>query len=305
MMKKQDVYSFGVIAYSSLYLLDGNFPARSGYAEILNQYRNIGGEAANTSIVLARLGLDVKLDGNWINPDEDAKFLQALFTRHNIDISRLSLRRCSGPKEMLVVDSTSRTIFGTYSQLSEEKSWNSPQKIDIQNAKIVCLDPFLGQASLQVAQYAQTLNRPVVTVDCKFDHPIYLASQVAIISEEFLKFTYPDDSIPVITGKYRAHAGGIVIFTFGHQEILFGTREEDFQRFEPYQIDPVDTTGAGDSFRAGIIYGFLKTWTTPETIQFASALAAMVCQSFPGVLNSPSYDHVRSFMQSYQRSASL
>ena len=304
-MKNHEVYSFGVIAYSSLYLLDGNYPARSGYAEIMKQYRNIGGEAANTSIVLARLGVDVKLDGNWINPDEDAKFIQSVFNQHDIDISRISLRGCTGPKEMLVVDSESRTIFGTYSQLSEEKSWNYPQKIDIQNAKLVCLDPFFGEASLQVAQYAQALNKPVVTVDSKFDDPIFLGSQVAIISEEFLKFTYPDESIHAITSMYKAVAGGIVIFTFGNKEILYGSSKDDFQRFEPYQIDPVDTTGAGDSFRAGIIYGYLKKWATQEIIQFASALAAMVCRSFPGVLNSPSYDEVLSFMQRYGLSASL
>jgi sugar/nucleoside kinase (ribokinase family) len=299
-MKNHDVYSFGVIASSSLYLLDGNYPSRSGYAEILNKYRNIGGEAANTSIVLARLGLNVKLDGNWINPDEDAKFLQDELNKNNIDISRLSLRSCIGPKEMLVVDSTSRTIFGTYSQLSEEKSWNFPQKIDIQNAKIVCLDPFFGEASLQVAQYAQALDRPVVTVDCKFDDPLFMGSQVAIISEEYLKFTYPDESIRSITSNYRAHAAGIVVFTFGHREILYGSKEDGFQKIEPYHIEPVDTTGAGDSFRAGVIYWYMNKWGTLKTIQFASALAAMVCQSFPGVLNAPSYDEVLSFMQSYQ-----
>ena len=42
-MRNNDVYSFGVIASSSLYLLGGNYPARSGYAEFLNKYRNIGG----------------------------------------------------------------------------------------------------------------------------------------------------------------------------------------------------------------------------------------------------------------------
>ena len=304
-MKNHEVYSFGVIAYSSLYLLDGNYPARSGYAEISQKHNNIGGEAANTSIVLARLGVNVKLDGNWINPDEDAKFLQAELNKNNIDISRLSLRSCIGPKEMLVVDSTSRTIFGTYSQLSEEQSWNDPQKIDVENAKIVCLDPFFGEASIQVVHYAQALDKPVVTVDCKFDDPIFLGSQVAIISQEFLKSTYPDESILEITSNYKEHAGGIVIFTFCHQEILYGSRDNDYQSLKPYHIEPVDTTGAGDSFRAGVIYGYLKKWTTQEIIQFASALAAMVCQTLPGVLNSPGNDEVRSFMQSYKLSDSL
>ena len=299
-MKNYDVYSYGVISSSSLYLLEDQFPVRSGYAEFVEKYKNIGGEAANTSLVLSRLGVSVKLDGNWINPDDDAKFLQDVFNKHHIDISRLSFRRCQGPKEMLVVDSNSRTIFGTYLQLSKEKSWNLPKKIDIQNAKVICLDPFFSVASLQVAKYAKSLNKPIVTVDCKFDDPIFLAADVAIISEEYLRDTYPGQKIPSITREYRENSSGTVIFTFGHKEILYGSRQEEYRKFKPYIINPVDTTGAGDSFRAGIIYGTLKKWTTEKTIDFASALAAIVCQSFPGVLNSPSYDEVISFVKNYQ-----
>ena len=77
---------------------------------------------------------------------------------------------------MLVVDSNSRTIFGTYEQLSVEESWNLPKKKDVRNAQVICLDPFFGKASLLVAQYAKTYNKPIVTVDCKFDDPIFLGS---------------------------------------------------------------------------------------------------------------------------------
>ena len=85
-MKNHDVYSYGVISVSTLYLFKDNFPARSGYAEILKRYRNIGGEAANTSVVLSRLGFKVKLDGNWINPDEDAVFVQDIVNKNYVDI---------------------------------------------------------------------------------------------------------------------------------------------------------------------------------------------------------------------------
>ena len=110
-MKNHDVYSYGVISSSTLYLIEDYFPARSGYAEIVEKYKNVGGEAANTSIVLSRLGLKVKLDGNWINPDEDADFLQDVFSKNDVDISRISFRRCQGPKEMLVVDSDDKNVL--------------------------------------------------------------------------------------------------------------------------------------------------------------------------------------------------
>jgi len=293
-----DVYAYGVIAASRLYQVKDDYPARGGYAEIVAQYQNVGGEAANSAIVLARLGLRVKLDGNWINPDGDAEFLREVFQQNRVDISRLTFRECQGPKEMLVVDPTSRTIFGTYAQLLAEESWNQPEKSDIQNAQVICLDPFFGRASQQVAEYAQAFHKPVVTVDCKFDDPLFLAADVAIIAEEYIGHTYPEQNIAAITAAYKARARGTVIFTFGHKEIIYGGRNTDFQRLTPYQIDPVDTTGAGDSFRAGIIYGYLQGWPMEKTIAFASAVAALVCQSLPGVLHAPTVDAVNSFIRS-------
>ncbi len=298
-MEKYDVYAYGVIAPSTLYLLQDPYPVRSGYAEIAEVYRHIGGEAANSSIVLSRLGIKVKLDGNWINPDTDADIVRDVFSQNHIDISRVAFRACRGPKEMLIVDPHSRTIFGTYAQLAAEESWNCPQKIDIQNAALVSLDPFFGTASLQVAQYAETLNKPIVTVDCKFDSPLFTASTVTIIAEEYLTATYPDQSIPSLTRTYKERSRGTVIFTFGHKEILFGSREAEFRTFTPFTIHPVDTTGAGDSFRAGVIYGLLQKWPIDKSITFASAMAALVCQSVPGVLNSPSYDQVMAFIANY------
>jgi sugar/nucleoside kinase (ribokinase family) len=296
-MNDHDVYAYGVISTSTMYLLKDEYPARSGYAEIATKYKNIGGEAANAAIVLSRLGLSVRLDGNWINPDEDAQHLQDVFNENRVDISRVSFRKCQGPKEMLVVDATSRTIYGTYAQLLAEQSWNLPRRNDVQKAKIVCLDPFFGDASVQVANHADDLGKPVVTVDCKYDDPVFLASEAAIISEEFLKRTYRLDNVSSITREYQKRTGGTVIFTFGQKEIIHGTREEGFRRFAPFRISPVDTTGAGDSFRAGIVFGLLRKWPAEQMIEFASALAAIVCQSFPGVLHSPSYDEVKSFLR--------
>lgn len=218
--EKFDVYAYGVIASSTLYLLEADFPAKSGYAEFVKKYKNIGGEAANSALVLARLGLKVKLDGNWINPDEDADFLKNVFNDNQVNITSVSFRNCSGPKEMLVVDTNSRTIFGTYGQLSQEKSWNMPREADIANASLVCLDPFFENASLQVVEAAVKHQKPIITVDCKFDDPIFLVADVTIISEEFLLDAYPGQEINEITRKYLNNTKGSVIFTFGSKEIL-------------------------------------------------------------------------------------
>lgn len=295
-METYDVSSYGVIASSTLFVLKDSFPSRGEYAELAGSYPNVGGEAGNSALVLARLGLTVKMDGNWINPDDDAHFLRRVFNENRVDVSRLAFRCCEGTKEMLLVDSDSRTIFGTYARLLQEESWHYPQKSDIQKARVVSLDPFFGDAAMQVVDYARSFGKPIVTVDCQVDDPIFLSSDFAIISDEYLRHNYPDLDTPFIMREHKACCPGMVIFTFGQQEIHFGSQYGGFHSLAPYRINPVDTTGAGDSFRAGIIHGLLHGWPAGKMIGFASALAALVCQSIPGVLHSPDHDEVISFM---------
>lgn len=295
-MKSFDVYSFGVIAPSVLYLLAGDYPAESGYAEFSQRYQNVGGEAANSSIVLARLGLSVGLDGNWINPDEDAQFLYRVFEENGIDISRVVDNVCRAPKEIVVVTPDSRTIFGSYATLAKDKSWNRPTEADIQAAHIVNVDPFFGEASLEVVRLAKEHGKTTVTVDCKHDDVMYLETDIAVISAEFIRDAYPHQDVDTVLGAYRRANTGVGIFTFGSKGIRYTEQGGGYQIVQPYVIDPVDTAGAGDSFRAGIVYGTLQGWPVVQSIRFASAVAALVCQTIPGVLHSPSYEDVIAFM---------
>ena len=63
-----------------------------------------------------------------------------------------------------------------------------------------------------------------------------------------------------------------------------------------FAVDVQDTTGAGDSFRAGIIYGMLRGFDTERMIRTASAVAALVCQGVPGVLHSPTEAELEAFL---------
>lgn len=59
-----------------------------------------------------------------------------------------------------------------------------------------------------------------------------------------------------------------------------------------------DTTGAGDGFRAGIVYGLLKGHRGAGLIRVGSAVAALVCSQVPGVLHSPNETELSAFLAS-------
>ena len=301
-MKPHAVYAYGVISSSTLYSLRGTFPAPEGYAEIDDSRYMIGGEAANSSVVLSRLGVPVKLDGNWLGDDENGRRTKALLSDYQIDTSRLPLRNgYKGVQEVVFAAAGTRTIFGTYGRLLEAAAWNIPQEFDVTSAKVVCLDPFFAIPASRVAETAFNSGIPVVTVDCKHDDPLLRHASAVVVAESYISEHYPDRDLGDLFRDYQAATGGLTIFTFGDAPVWYARPDESARYCQPYSIDPVDTTGGGDSFRAGIVYGFLAGLSDDEMVDFAAAVAAINCSRFPGVMNAPTRDEVWGFMSAAGR----
>ena len=296
------MYSYGVVASSTLYSIRGRFPAAEGYAEITDVRYITGGEATNSSVVLSRLGARVKLDGNWLGDDESSRRTKALLSDYQIDTERLPLRRgYSGAQEVVFAAEDTRTIFGTYGRLLEQADWNSPHEEDITRAKVVCLDPFFAQPASQVAETAFAAQVPVVVVDCRHDDPLLEKTSAVVIAESYLREHYAHRDPAHVFAEYQAATNGLVVFTFGSRPVWYAVSDEPRRHFQPFAIDAVDTTGGGDSFRAGIVFGFLQGWDEDKMVEFASAIAAITCTRFPGVLNAPTRKEVADFIRSRGR----
>ena len=64
--------------------------------------------------------------------------------------------------------------------------------------------------------------------------------------------------------------------TLGHEGVL-AWNSEHFHYAPAYQVEPVDTPGAGDTFHAGFIYGLQQGWPLQHQLEFACAAAALNC----------------------------
>ncbi|MBP1468640.1 carbohydrate kinase family protein [Candidatus Chloroploca sp. M-50] len=298
-MKEFDVYAYGVIASSELHLLSMAFPSPDSYAEIVASHFMTGGEALNSAIVLSRLGVSVQLDGNWIGATSAGERLLATIARYGIDTQRLRVEPgFAGVREMVFSDERSRTIFGNYVDLlSTTRKWNIPRKDDLAKARLVCVDPPFQAESALVGAYAVELGVPFVSIDCPYDQALASTAAAVIISGEFRNRAYPQVALAELFDAYQQRAQGLVVFTVGDEAILYGRKGAPGKQLKPYAVNVIDSAGAGDSFRAGVIYGMLQQWSDDQTIQYAAAVAGMVCASFPGVLNSPTHAEVMHFMQ--------
>ena len=68
-------------------------------------------------------------------------------------------------------------------------------------------------------------------------------------------------------------------------------------RSPAFTVDAVDTTGAGDIFRAGLIYGLLADWPIEESLRFANAAAAVSCTRLGAMSAVPTLREVRELIQ--------
>lgn len=292
-----DVYAYGVIAPSTLVELDGEFPDSGGYSEIRTVHRSMGGEAAGGAYVLARLGVATKLRGNRLSDDEASANVLATLSAAGVDTSAITVDPATAPVTEVVVSSgDERTVFGTYTRLLAERSWDPPEVDDITASRMVCLDPFFGEASLQAARLSRQGGIPYVTVDAPPDSEIAHSAEALVLSEEFAARTLPGEDATGVLAAYREHCRGLVVLTRGEQSFVWQRPGEPVVETATFPVVARDTTGAGDSFRAGVIYGLLRGWDDEQVVRTAAAIAALVCRSAPGVLGSPTVQQLEEFL---------
>lgn len=300
-----DVYCFGHISTGRILRLKGNFPAPDGYGEVLESLENHSGEATGGALVLARLGRQVTLEGNWIGDNPECRATLAFLRSRGIDCSGLRVEpNYQGVTELVISDGATRTVFGRYCDLLfTTRQWDMPRLEHLQTARAVCVDPAFGEATLAVAQAANQAGLPLISSDTHPDSALTAACSVLVISGEYLHRDFPNalshgPEREELFERYLRNCPGLVIFTAGSSPLWYARKESPRREFTPFKIEVKDSAGAGDSFRAAMIHGLLENWDDETCIRYASAVAALVCQSSPGCINSPSSLDVDLFLNS-------
>ena len=119
-------------------------------------------------------------------------------------------------------------------------------------------------------------------------HPIFDSALPARLSGE----SDPERALR----KLRRLNPNVLCMTLGER----GAAALDGDRFyssEGFTVKVQDTTGAGDVFRAGYIYGLSKGWTTPDILRFANAAGALSCTRLGAIASVPTLIEVGSWLR--------
>jgi sugar/nucleoside kinase (ribokinase family) len=88
----------------------------------------------------------------------------------------------------------------------------------------------------------------------------------------------------------------VFVETVGDRGSYTITPQERFHT-PAFQVDVVDTTGAGDVFHGAYIVGLLHGWRPRQIALFSSAVSAIKCTKLGGRAGVPSLDETLAFLR--------
>ena len=135
-----------------------------------------------------------------------------------------------------------------------------------------------------------------VTIDSPHDSPLHQHAAVNVVSKECTGQYYADIKPEAVMERLMETAEGLTILTQGGGDMLYGRKGAALHRMKPFDVEVRSTLGAGDTFKAGCVYGLLHGMADDALVRFASACSAMAISRFPLPLHPPKLEEVRALI---------
>ncbi len=270
----------------------------------------LGGHATNSGRCLAKLGVDVAVMG-CIGHDGLGDFALEELQAHGIDTSGIYRTDATGTASTLVlVDSTAERSFlhagGADGEIRPEQlNLDLMKSAELMYmAGALAMPGFDGEPQAQVM--AEAKRAGVTTVlDVVWDATGQWMETLAPV------LPYTDIFVPSlveareITGREDPKDVAAVLLDTGIQIVGLTNAEEgayirtaDEEITLPaYEADVVDTTGAGDAFTAGFVYGYLQKWELERTGRSACAMGALATTALSTTAGIKDYEQVIGFLK--------
>jgi sulfofructose kinase len=281
--KKFDAVGFGTNAVDYLIVIP-EYPEFNSKIELVDYTQLAGGEIASTMAGLARLGTKTAYIGRF-GADQAGDFgIQTLRDEGvNVDFAE----QISGAKTQvgfILIDRRNgeRTVIWKRDARLAYDEREAPLEM-AKKCKVFHATPHDALACARMARAAKEAGAIVsIDIDNLFDgiETLLPLVDIFISSEEF-----PEKLVGIKDGKLalreiqQRFGCPVAGMTLGEKGSLLLCENEFIEtRGYPVPNGCKDTTGAGDAFRVGLLYGLLTEETVETSAQMANAVAALKCR---------------------------
>ena len=310
-MVRVDVISLGDIAMDVIISVP-KFPQRGGDVHSESMDEIIGGCATNTAVTLHKFNHNVGLIGA-IGDDHYGNIILEYLKKEGLETSHIQIVSDDRTTTcFIILDEERERTFITFGGAQYHLSLDNIDETFIANAKCLYISGYilLGSPSRETAIYAAKIAKEN-GVKVFFDpalHPASLGMNfvLPVLEQTDVLLLNSIELEKIITPSRKSIED---LFEIGPKLIVVKRGKKGCRIFSPreqievggFEVEVIDTTGAGDGFNAGFIHSILEGWDIEKSAIFANAVGALTVAVLGARPEITSEDDVIKFMMEKKR----
>ena len=280
-----------------------HYPSFNSKVELDRYVQAAGGEVATTMAGLRRLGLKTSYIGRF-GSDAEGDLGWKTLAEEGVDLTwaeRIAGARTQIAFIVIDVRNGERTVIWQ----RDEKLAFSEEEAPLEAAecaRVLHFTPHDARACLRMARRAREAGTIVsIDIDNIFEgvdellHYVDILITSAEFPERLLGISDKRAALREMAARYGCAAAGITLGENGSLLLCGDTFIETPGFAVPGGCK--DTTGAGDSYRVGLIYGLLKGESIEESARMANAVAALKCRAIGARTSLPRVDELDDLLR--------
>lgn len=273
-------------------------PPLGGYVEIESESVLLGGEAANTANALTRWGAEVTLCGNGTGEGIEAELLSSFLVERALELSPAGISEKSHMTpvcDIYVTPDGERTMIGRgFSQMEPRYDGSL---LPFAAGEWFTAEPNMSGLSRQVAAAAHAAGMKLYLMDFIQDDEPIPAGAFWQSSTDWLGHRNDPEANVEWVDAWAKRYGCFTILSDGPNGFVAGSPDLPARVYPPFPSPTiVDTTGAGDLFRAGMLFGLSQDWPLARCLAFASAAGCLKCRSLGATSDVPTVDEIEGYI---------
>ncbi|MCX7792906.1 MAG: PfkB family carbohydrate kinase [Thermodesulfovibrionales bacterium] len=282
----KDVSVMGIGALNMDYLFRVDEFLADGETFVQEFYKSPGGSAANTVSILSQLSIPCSFFGVLGN-DDDGDLIEESLKRKGV---RLCINRVKGQtgKAFVFVDGLGRRsiyVLPGVNLCLEEIDY--PTEGDFQLVHVTSLAG--ERAFKRQMEWVLKLSGDIrvsfspgmlyVKYGLEILEPILRRSSILFLNKDELELLTPSMDLESAIKKIHGLGPEFISVTLGREGAILSLKEElHYQRSLAEKV--IDTTGAGDAFSAGVLYGLIKGFDLKKCGVAGSYLSSKVLKTW-------------------------
>lgn len=295
-----DVVGIGAVSWDR-FLVVPRHPEPNEKIRAIHSEESAGGMTATALVALSRWGLSCRFVG-MIGYDEYSDLIVDDLSAEKIDIQYLIREpNADGRRSTVLVDNRNgnRSIISGPHRVPPILPESIHPEI-FTGARVLHLDSTVDECCLEVVAAAREAGLFVtLDIECLGKRTMHLMRSADVIIVPMHLAAECTGQTVASRAAYALHlqTERAVVVTDGSNGCEYVDKDLAFQQ-PAFKVPVVDSTGAGDVFHAGYIYGLLAAWDPRRIVRFATWAAACTCKELGGRKGIPSYAAVHEFLHS-------